>query len=479
MSNVLLVEPDYRSKFPPLGLMRLSAYHKKRGDCVSFVRGKNEVARKLPWHRIYVSSLFTWELPRTVDTIRYYLPSVQAPEDVFVGGVGVTLYPEYVRESVPCTIVEGQLNKANMLGSRTPAIATLTPDYSILETVDYPYAPRDAYFTRITQGCIRDCKFCAVPILEKEFGFLRTLSDQLREVDKLFGAKQNLVVMDNNILGIDGIDRILRDIAKAGFERGAKRNGRKRSVDFNQGLDARLIAGYPSLADSLTEVSLDPIRLAFDFVGMKKTYIKAIELLCDRGHIEFTNYMLFNFKDSPQDLYDRIMTNVSLNERLGIRITGFPMRFIPMKDVHRGYVSDKWHWRYLRGVQCVLHATRGLVGTNPDFVRAAFGESLQEFLEILAMPDRYIIYRDHYRNDGAKTWRAQYRRLRDSSKNEFLETLAELRLPRGRKEKISRMKRFRSLLEHYYPNGETPPATPEEEELANQGVSAGYDSGPG
>jgi len=38
--NILLVEPDYRSKFPPLGLMRLSTYHRGRGDYVAFRRGE-------------------------------------------------------------------------------------------------------------------------------------------------------------------------------------------------------------------------------------------------------------------------------------------------------------------------------------------------------------------------------------------------------------------------------------------------------
>ena len=60
MKNVLLVEPDYRSKFPPLGLLKIASYHKKRGDAVTFVRGRDESLRSLHWHRVYVASLFTW-----------------------------------------------------------------------------------------------------------------------------------------------------------------------------------------------------------------------------------------------------------------------------------------------------------------------------------------------------------------------------------------------------------------------------------
>lgn len=452
MSNILLVEPDYRSKFPPLGLMRIAAYHKGRGDCVSFVRGCNVSAREMRWHRIYVSSLFTWELPRTVKTIRYYLDSVQDPRHIFVGGIGATLNPDYIRELVPCTVVEGQLSTPGALGPRTPAIWKYTPDYSMLEGVGYKYRPDDAYFVRITQGCIRNCKFCAVPLIEKEFGYYQGLRQQIREVDRLYGTKQHLVILDNNVLAIAQVDRVLSEIAAVGFEAGARRGGRRRTVDFNQGLDARLIARRLALADGLARICLDPVRLAFDFMGMKGSYVKAIEALADRGFVEFTNYMLFNFKDSPKDLYDRLMVNATLNKRLGIRITGFPMRFIPTKDVKRGYVSETWQWRTLRGVQCILLATRGLVGTDPDFVRAAFGKTYEEFLEIIAMPDRYIIYREKYHNDGTREWLRLYRRLSPSSQHEFLDLLADLRLQNGRKEKIAKISRYRKLIEHYYPS---------------------------
>src|SRR5262245_35618911 len=122
MSNILLVEPDYRSKFPPLGLMKLSTYHKGQGDNVTFVRGNDHNLQGVKWHRIYISSLFTWELPRTLKAIEFYSHAVDDIKDVYVGGVGVTLLPTYIQERSGCTVIEGQLDKPNMLGRGSRAI---------------------------------------------------------------------------------------------------------------------------------------------------------------------------------------------------------------------------------------------------------------------------------------------------------------------------------------------------------------------
>ncbi len=465
LMNVLLVEPNYRSKFPPLGLMRLSTYHKSRGDRIRFVRGKDEWSRARRWDRIYVASLFTWELPRTTRTIKFYLPCVEDVKDVFVGGVGVTLVPDYVRQRVACTVVEGPLDTPGRLDPSTPAIADLVPDYSLLRKVDYDYSPHDAYFARITKGCIRSCPFCAVPKLEKQFGLMSPLRQQISEAKKQHGEKQHLVVMDNNILGIEGIENIVAEIRNLGFQANAKRKERQRTVDFNQGLDARLISQKPELARLLASLCLSPARLAFDFVGMQQSYERAIRLLAEQGLNEFTNYMLFNFKDSPRDLYDRLWVNANLNSELGIRITGFPMRFIPMDDVSRRHVAPAWKWRYLRGIQCVLLATHGLVSPNPDFIRNAFGDTYEQFLEILSMPDRYIIYREHYRNDGAVDWKREYRGLKAHQKEQLLDILCDLnRTWRERPQKLAGLdRRFRNIVEHYYPGGKTAPRTPDED----------------
>jgi hypothetical protein len=60
------------------------------------------------------------------------------------------------------------------------------------------------------------------------------------------------------------------------------------------------------------------------------------------------DYMLYNFKDSPSDLFERMRLNVKLNEELNIRIWSFPMRFQPTDLPNRSHIGDKWSRYQLR-----------------------------------------------------------------------------------------------------------------------------------
>jgi hypothetical protein len=455
MRNILLVEPDYRSKFPPLGLLRIASYHKRRGDLVTFTRGRDPKLRAMAWHRVYVASLFTYELPRTVATLKYYRPSVEREDDLIVGGIGATLLPEYIRERIRCRIVLGPLSEPRMVDGEKKPIAKYIPDYSLLEGLEWEYQPSDAYFCRVTTGCIRRCKFCAVPALEPKFGFSASVACQISEISRVFGERQNLVLLDNNLLASPDLKSTIREIRKAGFETGAKRAGRERTVDMNQGIDARLVSD--EVAEHLATIALSPVRLAFDQSALKKDYTAAIRRLTARRFFEFTNYVMFNYNDTPEDFYQRIRFNASLSQEMGIRVTGFPMRYSPVNDVTRRFVSSGWMWRYLRGMQCVLLATHGLVSPRLEFFEAAFGRNAEEFLEILSMPDRYIIYRRKYERCEATSWKRLFRRLSPDQRNEFLATLARINRSRQKRFELPKERKFRALLEHYYPNGAPTP----------------------
>lgn len=133
------------------------------------------------------------------------------------------------------------------------------------------------------------------------------------------------------------------------------------------------------------------------------------------------------------------------------------MRFVPTTALQRGYISKDWTWRHLRGIQCILHATHGLVSPNPDFFNAAFGSSYDQFLEVISMPDRYIMHRKKYSNSGALEWAALYRKMSPNQRSEFFALLDRLRDPHERSVRRQLPHPFPHLLEHYYPHGKTPP----------------------
>lgn len=421
--NILLVEPNYRSTFPPLGLLRISAFFKSIGETPIFVRGTNQDCRKKTWNKIYVSSLFTFELPRTVKTINFYINSVKDPTtDIVVGGVGATLMPEYLNKNSDCRVVVGPLCNPDMLGFNEPPIESFTPDYDILKTIDKKYSPEDAYFTRVTTGCIRKCAFCAVPELEPKFGYLQSLREQINDVDRKYGQRHDLIVLDNNILALENISDILEEIKALGFKRGASLNGRKRFVDFNQGIDVRLIT--PDIAKSLAEIAIYPVRIAFDHISVEKNYRQGVKNLAESGLKNIMTYVMFNFKDTPEEFYRRLRINLDLSKEFNIKITGFPMRYCPTDDVDRHYISQHWNWRYLRGIQCILNATHGVISTNPSFFDISFGRNFNEFENIISMPDRFIIYRSKYTKE-ANNWKADFNKLSQTQKQDLFAILAQ------------------------------------------------------
>ena len=152
----------------------------------------------------------------------------------------------------------------------------------------------------------------------------------------------------------------------------------------------------PMYLEQLSRIALKPLRIAFDHLGLKKPYAQAIRYAASAGLTELSNYMLYNFHDTPRDLFERMRLNVDLNEELGIRIFSFPMRYQPVTRPDRGHVGEKWNSYYLRSMQVILQATHGIVSGAPDFFKKAYGNTYEEFESILLRPHRYIFNRNWY-----------------------------------------------------------------------------------
>jgi hypothetical protein len=452
--RILLIEPAYKNKYPPLGLMKIAQYHGSRGkrDFVTFIKGEEVAALSEAWDRIYVTTLFSFEFARISKSIDFAIEAANGEKDkIFVGGIAASLMHErFVREPrwTGIRFIKGLLGEAPAIsleldefseelysGDRTGTpIEDLTPDYSILDQINYRYPVSDAYFTYASRGCIRKCSFCGVPKLEGGQRDIAPITSMVRDIDKIYGQKKDLILMDNNVVAAPRFHEIMAEIRGLGFTRGAKltRPGRppvQRRVDFNQGVDARILCKDPVYLRELSSICIKPLRIAFDHLGLKKPYEQAIRYACEFGLEELSNYMLYNFHDGPADLYARMKLNVDLNEELGIRIWSFPMRYQPTDLPDRSHIGEHWTRYQLRSLQLILQATHGVVSGEPNFFNRAFGGSIESFENLLLRPQHFIFNREWYEKHGGKAehdeFQSCFRRLSISQRTELLKLLSQ------------------------------------------------------
>ena len=434
-NQVLLVEPAYPNKYPPLGLMKLAAYHKDRGDDVCFVKGEPRSALFEAWDRVYVTTLFSFEWDRTARAIDFAIHAAgRQPERVFVGGIAASLMREqFVAETrwAGVRFIAGLLDQAPALSLQLSAddcefgahdvegtpIEERVPDYSILGHVDYVYPVNDAYFGYASRGCVRKCHFCGVPKLEGGQREAPPLAKLINGVKDKYGEKKDLILMDNNITAAARYKEVIAEIRDLGFQAGAtieRAAGRpvNRRVDFNQGVDARILAKTPMYLREMATVCISPLRIAFDHIGVRQVYETSVRTAADYGIRSLSNYMLYNFMDTPDDLYARLDMNIALNEELGIRIWSFPMRYQPVKLKNRSHVGKNWNGYFLRSFQIMLQATRGIVSGNGPFFRRAFGRDRADFGRLLSYPHGFIFRREYYENGAGRPALDEYSALR-------------------------------------------------------------------
>lgn len=195
-----------------------------------------------------------------------------------------------------------------------------------------------------------------------------------------------------------------------------------RYVDFNQGVDARLF--NTERVALLAQIPIRPLRIAFDDVKTEKSYTDALKMSVSYGMKDFSNYLLYNFKDKPQDLYHRMRVNVDLCEELNVSIYSFPMKYHPIRDEHshdRDYIGEHWNRKYIRAVQAILNATKGKIGRGVSFFEKAFGKNEDEYMELLIMPETFILFRFFFEHLGyTQKWREEMSKLSDSERKELL-----------------------------------------------------------
>ena len=295
------MEPDYYTRYPPLGLLKLSTFFKNQGATTELVRGKKYPSKEPD--QVYVTSLFSWAWKPVHEAIQYY--KSQFPRvPINLGGIYASLLPEHARLSGATNVHVGLHHDAEHC----------IPDYDLVPEWD-------TSLLFASRGCVRKCGFCSVPRLE---GKPNNLIYQISGL--ILPRHRRVAFFDNNILTVDNWKTVFTTARDQG-----------KIVDFNQGLDARVVTN--EVAETISSMKFELIRMAYDFIGIRHYVEKAINTLAsysiDKRKLIF--YCLYNYVDSPEDFYHKV------RDLLNWGVVAYPMRFEPLCTLEKGkYVAPKW-----------------------------------------------------------------------------------------------------------------------------------------
>lgn len=247
--------------FPNLALMRISAYHKARGDIVEWWWSDF-----VHYDIVYMSKIFS----------DAYSPDVPAPinaDKVVKGGTGYAIHLQDGKE-----VFNKEEDKDLPAG-----IEKMFPDYSI-----YPQFPYAVSMT--SRGCPRGCAFCHVAAKEGR------CSIKVANVSDFWCGQDEIKVLDSNITAC----RDKRDLMQQYVDTKAK-------IDFTQGLDIRLLNQRD--IEDLNKMRIGTLHFAWDnpqddLKSKFQDFAKGFRRKTNIG----TVYCLTNFNSTlSQDLY-RIYT---------------------------------------------------------------------------------------------------------------------------------------------------------------------------
>ena len=271
-----------------------------------------------------------------------------------------------------------------------------------------------------------------MPILEPGEIYYIDIKDMIRSMRREHGDKPKLKLMDNNILASSDLEKIVEDLIGLGYGRNVVTNTkppRKRIIDFNQGLDASFLTEENMRL--LANLNIKPMRIAFDRINEKDEYLRALKIAKKYGVRVFSNYMLYNYHDTPKDLYQRLIVNINLNRcwrnkkrGLTASIYSYPMRYAPIDNadsptaisqengvrVPTKPVDDRnltyngifWTKRFIRNIEIMKGAAHGSISPTTSLARRTIGMTFKEFVANLYMPEELLRYRNKYERNVYK-----------------------------------------------------------------------------
>ena len=346
LKQFILVEPNANTPYPPLGLMKIASFLKWRyKGCRVFNVVGNEVPHGVSQpHAIYITSLFTWNLKKVVESVQFYADRFPRAK-IYVGGIAASLLPDYIRNQTGISPHIGVMDEAE----------TFPPDYSMSfkRTIK-------ASITFASRGCPRQCRFCSVKVHEPEF-IVR--NDWGKDVYEKF---PRIIFWDNNWLASPNFSVDCDKIRRIG-----------KIVDFNQGLDARFYD--KSVANHLGDLKINPIRFAFDDVNSERYVLRAIKLAKEHSKAEIRVYVLYNFTDTPEDFYYRISL---LNKN---RVLAFPMEYRKPIPSQTKFPGLHWNTAILRALKLslIFYYRKGMITESPKSFYSIYGKTPKEFVSKL------------------------------------------------------------------------------------------------
>ena len=257
--------------YPNLPLMKLSAWHKQQGDHVEWY----EPMFSGHMDRVYMSKVFSF----TPD----YEWCIDADE-IIKGGSGYCIELENGKEVYH---TERDHNLPD-------EIEHIYPDYSL-----YPNECKDTAYGFLTRGCPRGCSFCHVEAKEGR------CSRKVADLSEFWRQQKNIVLCDPNILACKDHMELLKQLVDS-----------KAKVNFNQGLDIRLVNDRNM--ELLKQIRLDGIHFAFDDYKQKdiiepklREFAKKTGFNRSKGRVMV--YILTNFDTTLEQDICRIQLCRELN----------------------------------------------------------------------------------------------------------------------------------------------------------------------
>lgn len=274
MQIIGLIDVDGH-RFPNLSLMKLSAWHKANGDTVEWYSADRPM-----YDIVYMSKVFNEEYSADI-------PAPTNAKKVIKGGTGYAIKLENGKE-----VYHKELDPP-----LPPQIETVYPDYSLYpQYTGYGQSLRkQTAYGFLTRGCPRGCAFCHVAPKEGR------RSMKVADLSQFWHGQGNICLSDPNILACKDAPELMMQLVNSGAK-----------IDFNQGLDARLIT--PETAELLARMKIKTPHFAMDSMSDMDLVKRGLKLYVDackriKGKWSWRNakvYCLTNFNTTTEQDLERI-----------------------------------------------------------------------------------------------------------------------------------------------------------------------------